>query len=570
MRRFAIELRLTHMKITLLACTFLCSMAAVSPLFATPPITESTSLTGTFVNTNDKFSTDLLLTDQKEVTFVSYSYAGGTNFDGNSIPGGGFDPIINLFDAAGNHLAMNDDGGESFDFGIFNMLLNPGQYTVVVTRFGNNALGSLADGFSHDGDSPSTDFGGASTNLAFDILIGDPSDPDSPVFFAFHRSVPAVLEVTDFGAIVSANASALPFALAQREIQLDAARAPIRDLNARLFRLRSRTTNREVPAPEVTPMVRDKDGKATVDTSKDAKKVVVVDANTPAPVKTLAVFVGGDFNATDQDALAEAAWYDTETWSGTLGLEYSPTESLTLGLGVSYLSTDSDFGPLGDTETEGFAISPYISFFKDGFYADALYSAGLFQNDFSRKTLLGRTANGDADSFNNTVEIHGGYNLEIGKIVTGPILGGEYVNGTLDGYTETHGGTANVKVDEQNYDSLVSELGWQLSVPIEAGDFKVTPQIRASWKHQFLDEGDTVGVDLAQSPFIRVSNGSSTRHGSYRVEGDTATPAADYASLGAGVSIGKGCWSLILDYEGEFFREDSTSHFASIRTGISF
>ena len=493
---------------------------------------------------------------------------------------GGFDPILAVFDANGHLIDTDDDSGGNLDFSL-TLNLDPGTYRGYLAQFNNfPKTDDLTDGFFPNNN---TSFGGTSffavdfqnieTLTKGEQFIGlDPTflgEPEATVF-AFRRSGPSVLEVTDFGAILSATASALPFALAQREIQFDAARTPIRDLDSRLFRLRSRARVTEVAPPPVEDIAMDKSGKP-LGASKDAKKVVIVDATSaPAPVKTLAVYLGGDFSATDQDALSQAAGFDTETWSGTVGLEYSPTPELTLGLGLSYVHTDVDLGYLGDSEVEGVAISPYVSFYKDGFYADALYSAGIFDNDFSRDTLLHRKAKGSADSFDNTVELHAGYNIEVGNLITGPILGGEYVNGSLDGYTENSGGTANVTTDKQNYDSLVSEIGWQASLPIEAGGVRITPQLRASWKHQFTDEGDNVGVELAQSPFITVRDGHSSRHGHYEVSGDTSAPSDDYASLGAGVSFAFGDWSLILDYEGEYFRQDDSAHFASIRAGYKF
>lgn len=128
------------------------------------------------------------------VTLRTYSYAGGTQADGTVVAAGGFDPVLALFDAAGNFINLNDDGGfsvpadpvtgASFD-SFLQALLAPGNYTASVMQFNNFPVGpTLADGFIRDGDgnftapfclSGATAFcdvtGTARTNAwAFDVL----------------------------------------------------------------------------------------------------------------------------------------------------------------------------------------------------------------------------------------------------------------------------------------------------------------------------------------------------------------------------------------------------------------
>jgi PEP-CTERM motif-containing protein len=106
------------------------------------------------------------------VTLRTWSYAGGTNAAGVSIPRGGFDPILTLFDATGAWVAENDDGknpdgsprvaadsatGMHYD-AYLQESLTPGAYFVSVTEYDNhvrrNAAGTplnFSDGFSRAG-----------------------------------------------------------------------------------------------------------------------------------------------------------------------------------------------------------------------------------------------------------------------------------------------------------------------------------------------------------------------------------------------------------------------------------
>jgi hypothetical protein len=70
------------------------------------------SFTGTFGADDDvqlfSFTTD----GSSTVTLRSYSYAGGTQADGNVMSHGGFDPGMTLFDATGLRIGKDDDNDD--------------------------------------------------------------------------------------------------------------------------------------------------------------------------------------------------------------------------------------------------------------------------------------------------------------------------------------------------------------------------------------------------------------------------------------------------------------------------
>jgi len=80
-----------------------------------------------------------------------------------SLPGGGFDPVLSLFDSANLFITDADDGssnvdivtGEAFDT-FFQPVLTAGTYTVVITQFDNFFSGGFGDplstGFDLTGD----------------------------------------------------------------------------------------------------------------------------------------------------------------------------------------------------------------------------------------------------------------------------------------------------------------------------------------------------------------------------------------------------------------------------------
>jgi len=106
----------------------------------------------------------------------TWGYAGGTNFDGNLILHGGFDPILTVFDATGGLLPSsvlvdqnNDgagvatDGTNAFDSLLLLTALNPGgTYVLILSQNDNFANGSTyGDGFlrSNQGNFTADAFG---------------------------------------------------------------------------------------------------------------------------------------------------------------------------------------------------------------------------------------------------------------------------------------------------------------------------------------------------------------------------------------------------------------------------
>lgn len=373
--------------------------------------------------------------------------------------------------------------------------------------------------------------------------------------------------VLDTGSMYSAVASGLPIALSQREVVFDAIATSTRDVNGRLFRLRARSGIGETTvALSVAP-----DGKGVVSrgskTYKDYKEEVV------APERRyFELFASGDFGFTDRDNIGVTTGFQSDTQAATVGVEFFVTESLTLGVAGSYVATHTDFGnSIGDEDTEGFSISPYLSWFYRNFYVDGLYSFSSFEHDIDRNTFVGRTAHAGANSQNHTVQLNTGYNFVFGNLVTGPIAGLDYTTGDLGSYRESGAGQANIKVDGQNYDSLISNIGWQASLPIRTAFGAVTPQARASWGHQFLDQGELVAVGLIDSPFYVLGTNGFKRSGSFATAAETRHPQEDWIELGFGVKtdIGK-CFSLILDYSARLGQSDNVQQFASIRASVAF
>ena len=136
---------------TITALLALC--AAISPASA-----ATLSYTGQFAHDNDvqliQFTVDALST----VGLRTWSYAGGVNGAGQAIARGGFDPIVALFNSAGELVGDQDDAGcnkvaadavtrQCWDIN-FSVNLAAGNYTASIQQWNKFSVSTnLADGF---------------------------------------------------------------------------------------------------------------------------------------------------------------------------------------------------------------------------------------------------------------------------------------------------------------------------------------------------------------------------------------------------------------------------------------
>ncbi len=140
---------------------FSLSFLTMASLALTAGMMQASNITleGVFALDDDAQLFDVVVSTAGPADIRTYSYAGGLTSTGRVIAGGGFDPVLTLFNSGGMFLADNDEGagiatdpttGEAFDARITTNL-TPGSYIVALTQFDNFAAGDLATGFVEAG-----------------------------------------------------------------------------------------------------------------------------------------------------------------------------------------------------------------------------------------------------------------------------------------------------------------------------------------------------------------------------------------------------------------------------------
>jgi len=159
------------------------ALAGVSAL-PVPTMAASFDFNGNFAQDNDVVRFDFSLGLPGAVTLFTSSWLGG-----------GFDPILTLWDAGGNQILEQDDGslggalvsnGVNYNYGEFDsyiaLNLAAGNYIATLTQYDNFPLSSLlADGFLRDADPVFTAaFGCSNGRFCEGSLLDSNNNPVEP------------------------------------------------------------------------------------------------------------------------------------------------------------------------------------------------------------------------------------------------------------------------------------------------------------------------------------------------------------------------------------------------------
>ncbi|MEM1293944.1 MAG: autotransporter outer membrane beta-barrel domain-containing protein [Verrucomicrobiota bacterium] len=303
----------------------------------------------------------------------------------------------------------------------------------------------------------------------------------------------------------------------------------------------------------------------------DPKAPIIVPQEIP---NRFQIFAQGNLNLQDKDAIRDDPGFDGQMETGSAGLEYFLTPNWLIGAAITSGENELNIEGLGRGEVSGEVLNLYTSFFRDGWYADLRYARGWMDSHLERYAAPSVTTVAETESSFHAVTFEAGKNFQVGGWFHGPIIGGDYLTGGQDGYRERGGGNLNLMIDEQDYSSLISRIGWTVSRPFNVGNVPVIPQIRATWERDWENDPEAIGYTFETSP-ISIFEGDEFVGFGDRPSGEIPieAPGQDWLSLGATLSVYLGKeqrWNVALNYETQVFRRDYSEHFGSLRVGFSF
>lgn len=188
----------------------------------------------------------------------------------------------------------------------------------------------------------------------------------------------------------------------------------------------------------------------------------------------------------------------------TVGADHRISENFVVGVLGSYSNTEASLVNNGRIDVDSYKGAVYATAYANGFYVDALLGAGSNGYEIRRTGLLGN-ANGSTDGWELDALINTGYDFHRGQWTITPMASLAYTQVNISSFTET-GSLAPLSYPDQHQDSLRSDLGVKLAYAANFRGMAVTPQVRLSWQHEFMDSTQTINSRFASggSPFFGV------------------------------------------------------------------
>jgi uncharacterized protein with beta-barrel porin domain len=240
-----------------------------------------------------------------------------------------------------------------------------------------------------------------------------------------------------------------------------------------------------------------------------------------------------------EDPTAYQPGYGFHGWNFAGGVDYRITDQLVAGTYLQYWNGNVGFdGNLGKMDSTSWGGAFYGTYFlPNGLYFDGLVSYASNNYDLKRNVIYAignETANQVASSSPNAdlwnFSLGAGYTMYQGGLSFTPLVRLTYLNNSVGSYSEQMsnpfavGGSMAQAIDSQTYESLRSNLGFQIAKAFSTSYGVFSPELTATWVHEYLNSQEQVGTrfvnDINDTPFYVVTN----------------NPDHNYVDLGVGVS----------------------------------
>jgi len=269
----------------------------------------------------------------------------------------------------------------------------------------------------------------------------------------------------------------------------------------------------------------------------------------------------GDINGTAQEDAA-----DFNNAGVILGADYRITDHFLAGLAFGYSHISADYQTNinvagGDTDADVYNLSLFSTYDINDFYVDGSFTYGWSDYDVSRRVVVlsnptvtttggaNRTATSNPNGDQYSAALGLGYNFHRKALNMSPVVRINYFNGQIDPYSEDGAFGLNLDVDEQNFESLQSSVGGQISYPFSQSFGVITPQASFSWNHEFLNDSRNITAKYSADPKNITFNAI------------TNSPDRDFVLLGTGVSsVLQGGIQLFFNYQTLLGYDRVTSH----------
>ena len=191
---------------------------------------------------------------------------------------------------------------------------------------------------------------------------------------------------------------------------------------------------------------------------------------------------------------------NSSPYSGTAGMDYQYSENVLLGGFVGYGQAQVNYNNSGNFTQSGSTLGLYSAYQQEAIWVNAMLGYNWLNNNVNRVTPIGIT------SFSNTSNVNGsnafaalqtGYNFDYQGITHGPIFGYQYVNTSINGFTES-GNFNSLQFGSQNINAQVASAGYQAQAKWDSW----LPFVKATYNSQLgnLDRNVSATLTTVTAP----------------------------------------------------------------------
>lgn len=214
------------------------------------------------------------------------------------------------------------------------------------------------------------------------------------------------------------------------------------------------------------------------------------------------VWAQGLYSDARQGTRNDVAGYNAYTSGMAIGADAKVTDSLTVGVAYGYMDSTVNSKRGNTTEVDGHSFTVYTGYELGNYFVDSSLIYSKNENN-SKREILNTTAKGTYDSNTLGLSVLGGYDFQLDGMTVSPLVGMNYSNTKLDGYTEK-GSAAALRNGSQRYEIAELGAGARLSASYPLGQGRLEPQVQAMVYHDFAADSAK-----STSTFVNAVGGSS-------------------------------------------------------------
>lgn len=261
----------------------------------------------------------------------------------------------------------------------------------------------------------------------------------------------------------------------------------------------------------------------------------------------------GNFGDIDDTRNATGANY--KAGGIAAGLDFELTDNLTAGAAVGYTRTDADVANGGlDVDSYQAALYGRLTLTHD-YYLTGMTGVGFHDMESNRSITVGlmnTSAEADYDAWTGNIAVEGGRKITLNSNSSlTPFMGLEYAHINRDSFTEKDGGVTNLKVKQDNQDSLRSAIGARITHSWTTKRYRITPTAELAWVHEFMEDEASIKAGFSTAPATTFS-----------VDGPDLDRDRARLALGLNVQLSNTA-NLNLGYQGEFAGSDDRHDIAA-------